>query len=185
MNLGSLHKLLVRKMVPSVINNPGPVDQRHAMKGFQTLRKELSTLSKVRSSATTKGEPGTIVRRATSRFNLTRTRTSKGVDPEAAGEIEEDPKTGTDLEQGTSEEDEFELDTFLRDGYFEKRTIEGNSAKKVGVVFKGLTVHGFATKASFAKTLPDAVMGTFGPDLYHLLSRFFTFSTTWKKRRAS
>ena len=145
------------------------------MKDFQTLRKELSSLSKVRTNATTKSEPGTIVRRATSRFNFTRTRTSKSVDPEAAGTIEKDPETGTDLDQSTSEEDEFELDKFLRDGHFEKRTAEGNSAKKVGVVFKGLTVRGVATQASFAKTLPDAVIGTFGPDLYRLLGRFLPF----------
>lgn len=69
-------------------------------------------------------------------------------------------------------ENDFELGEFLRDGRFEKRTPEGDSAKKVGVVWKHLTVKGVGATAVFTKTLPDAVIGTFGPDLYRLITRF-------------
>jgi ATP-binding cassette subfamily G (WHITE) protein 2 (SNQ2) len=37
-------------------------------------------------------------------------------------------------------------------------------------VYKNLTVKGIGSTASFVRTLPDAVLGTFGPDLYHLVS---------------
>jgi hypothetical protein len=68
-------------------------------------------------------------------------------------------------------EDDFELDEFMREGHFEKRK-DGRSAKKVGVVYKNLTVKGVGSTASFARTLPDAVLGTFGPDLYRIVSNF-------------
>lgn len=66
-------------------------------------------------------------------------------------------------------EDDFELGQFMKEGHFEKRK-DGESTKKVGVVYKNLTVKGVGSTATFARTLPDAVMGTFGPDLYHLVS---------------
>lgn len=59
----------------------------------------------------------------------------------------------------------------MREGHFEKR-VEGRSAKKVGVVWKHLTVTGTGSTATFVKTLPDAIIGTFGPDLYRLITRF-------------
>lgn len=62
----------------------------------------------------------------------------------------------------------------MREGHFEKRK-DGRSAKKVGVVFKNLTVKGVGASATFVKTLPQAVLGTFGPDLYRLISRFIPF----------
>lgn len=69
-------------------------------------------------------------------------------------------------------EEEFEMGPFLKEGYFEKRTDTGASAKKIGVVFKNLTVKGAGSTSTSTKTLPDAILGTFGPDLYHLVSRF-------------
>lgn len=69
-------------------------------------------------------------------------------------------------------EEDFELGGFIKEGHFEKRTEEGQSAKKVGVVFKNLTVKGSGSSATTAKTLPDAVLGTFGPDLYRIISGF-------------
>lgn len=66
-------------------------------------------------------------------------------------------------------EDDFELGEFMKEGHFEKRK-DGESTKKVGVVYKNLTVKGVGSTATFARTLPDAIMGTFGPDLYHLVS---------------
>ena len=37
------------------------------------------------------------------------------------------------------------------------------------------TVKGVGSGATFVKTLPDAILGTFGPDLYHLIVKFFPF----------
>lgn len=91
---------------------------------------------------------------------------------------------GTDVESSAGnteaaaeendDDDDFELDEFIREGHFEKRK-DGRSAKKVGVIFKNLTVEGVGETVQFVKTLPDAVLGTFGPDLYHLLSSFLPF----------
>lgn len=77
-------------------------------------------------------------------------------------------------DSGEKDGDEFELGEFIREGHFEKRR-EGESAKRVGVVFKNLTVEGVGETVQFVKTLPDAILGTFGPDLYRLLSRFLPF----------
>ena len=86
-----------------------------------------------------------------------------------AGTFDEDKRAGEDEDE---EEEDFQLDDFLRDGHFEKRTPEGESAKKVGVVYRHLTVKGVGATVAFTKTLPQAVMGTFGPDLYNLVCRF-------------
>ena len=56
--------------------------------------------------------------------------------------------------------------------HFEKRDEAGESTKKVGVLFKDLTVKGVEMSSVSAKTLPQAIMGTFGPDLYRLTTRF-------------
>jgi ABC-type multidrug transport system ATPase subunit len=80
----------------------------------------------------------------------------------------------TDLEATEQEdsEDEFELEQFMREGHFEKR-VEGRSAKKVGALWKDLTVKGTGSTAVSVKTLPDAIIGTFGPDLYKIITHFF------------
>lgn len=75
---------------------------------------------------------------------------------------------GSDLAAGT-----FDLSEFLLSGTLERRTTTGDSAKKVGVVFKNLTVKGVQSSASFVKTLPDAIIGTFGPDIYRIIQYFF------------
>ena len=155
----------------------GPVNQRLAMEDFRTLRRELNQLSRAQSHITSKSEPGTSTRRTTSRFGLSRRKTTKSKitdDPEV---VATDPDIAADAkaEEASTDQDDFELDKFLQNGYFEKRTAEGTSAKKVGVVFKNLTVRGAAIKASFVKTLPDAIIGTFGPDLYRLTCRFLPF----------
>lgn len=79
----------------------------------------------------------------------------------------------SDLEAADFEKEgeEFQLDDFMREGHFEKR-VDGHSAKKIGVVWSNLTVKGAGSTAASVKTLPDAVLGTFGPDLYHLVTRF-------------
>jgi len=38
-----------------------------------------------------------------------------------------------------------------------------------------LSVEGVGAGATFVKTVPDAILGTFGPDLYNLVTRFFPF----------
>jgi ATP-binding cassette subfamily G (WHITE) protein 2 (SNQ2) len=58
----------------------------------------------------------------------------------------------------------------MKEGHFEKRK-NGQSAKKVGVIWKNLTVQGAGSTSTFVRTLPDAILGTFGPDLYKLLCR--------------
>lgn len=69
-------------------------------------------------------------------------------------------------------EDEFELGEFMREGHFEKRT-DGISAKRLGVVYENLSVRGNGSAATFVRTVPDAILGTFGPDLYNNITRFF------------
>lgn len=61
----------------------------------------------------------------------------------------------------------------MKDGYLEKR-VNNRSAKKVGVVWKNLTVKGAGSTAIFVKTLPDAVLGTFGPDLYRIITGYIS-----------
>lgn len=84
-------------------------------------------------------------------------------------EEEETDLGATEIEDS---EDEFELEQFMREGHFEKR-VEGRSAKKVGVLWKDLTVKGIGSTAVSVKTLPDAIIGTFGPDLYKIIMHFF------------
>ena len=81
---------------------------------------------------------------------------------------------GGDVEKAEEDADDFQLDAFMKEGHFEKRT-EGRSAKKVGVIYKNLTVKGVGAGATFVKTVPDAILGTFGPDLYRLVTRFIPF----------
>ncbi len=137
----------------------GPVDFRAAMQDYEDLRRELTQLSRSKSQQTQ------TTLRTQSRLRRALSTHSKYAASRRASEA------ATDLEAGRDEEDDFELGDFLRDGHFEKRT-EGRSAKKVGVVFRNLTVSGVGATATFVKTLPSAVVGTFGPDLYKLLARF-------------
>jgi len=126
----------------------GGPNERTAVEEYEQLRRELTNLSKTQSKE-----------RPMSRAETTATRRTKTTTAdEEAGEAQE-------------ENDDFELGSFVREGYFEKRKGD-SSAKKVGVVYKNLTVEGIGATASFVKTLPEAILGTFGPDLYRLISRF-------------
>ncbi|RYC63566.1 hypothetical protein CHU98_g2638 [Xylaria longipes] len=78
----------------------------------------------------------------------------------------------TDVEAGVPEDKDFELGEFMREGRFEKRT-EAGSEKRVGVVYRNLSVKGIGSTASFVRTVPDAVIGTFGPDLYRNITKLF------------
>ncbi|KKK25750.1 hypothetical protein ARAM_002194 [Aspergillus rambellii] len=124
-----------------------PVSRRGAMEDFEEMRREL-TRSTTRDAA-----------------HRLRSRASQTQDPEMA--LDEETLSKTEDEFGT-----FDLTDFLMGGHLERRTTTGDPAKKVGVVFKNLTVKGVVTGASFVRTLPDAVVGTFGPDLYKIICHF-------------
>jgi ATP-binding cassette subfamily G (WHITE) protein 2 (SNQ2) len=130
----------------------GPVDLRHAMLEYEEMRRELTALSKTRSTATRTERPksrASAARRMSSRAS----RRSRAT---AAAEDDSDVEA-----QGGEQEcdgDDFKLGDFLKDGHFEKRQ-EGRSAKKVGVVYKNLTVEGVGATEVFVKTLPSAILG--------------------------
>ncbi|KAL4872051.1 hypothetical protein BDV12DRAFT_162939 [Aspergillus spectabilis] len=130
-----------------------PVSRRGAMEDYEGMRRELTRLSLQRTKSTTKDA------------HRLRSRASHHQDPEKALD-EEDEKRDKEEYGG------FDLTDFLMGGHLERRTTAGDPAKKVGVVFKNLTVKGVETGASFVRTLPDAVVGTFGPDLYNIICRF-------------
>jgi ATP-binding cassette subfamily G (WHITE) protein 2 (SNQ2) len=147
----------------------GPVHWQDAMAGYEEMRKELSRLSMQRThsrASTANRERLGLARTITSRRarrQSTRATTATSV------------ATDDDVEGGdgaVEEEPDFDVGAFLKDGHFEKRTEAGESAKKVGIVYKNLTVKGTGASMAFVKTTPYAVLGTFGPDLYHLLCRF-------------
>ncbi|AEO64846.1 uncharacterized protein THITE_2111183 [Thermothielavioides terrestris NRRL 8126] len=163
----------------------GPVSPRLAMQDFEELQHELTTrLSRTRSQAaasqkSTKSNRGGFFQRVVSRASG-RSKAAAGqlVDEEAGGRQEgrkqvEDEGEDEDVDDNSTAADEFPLEQFMRDGHLEKRTESGESAKKIGVVFKNLTVKGVATGDTFVRTLPQAILGTFGPDLYGILCHFF------------
>lgn len=163
----------------------GPVSQRMAMEDYEALRLELTNLSKTRSATSVRSRRPTIgpLKNLSSRsITKWKNQASVGAPSKAAEEREAEQEDEEEEEeaveevehQNSGEEDDFALDEFMREGHFEKRK-DGRSAKKVGVVFKNLTVTGVGSTATFVKTLPHAVIGTFGPDLYKLLCRFFPF----------
>ncbi|KAG4442743.1 hypothetical protein IFR05_001760 [Cadophora sp. M221] len=153
----------------------GPVNLRNAMLDYEDMRRELTTLSRTRSagqkSTKSTGQQSSGLKRITTtgtrRSHKTRT---NDPEPDVEAQNVEKPE-GEDEDVEEEEEEDFQLADFLRDGHFEKRQ-EGRSAKKVGVVYKHLTVQGVGATRIFVRTLPSAVLGTFGPDLYALLSRF-------------
>lgn len=133
-----------------------PVSRRGAYEDFEEMRRELTRLSSQRSRSI---KEGGRLRSLTSRRASHPKDEEKAVDEEKALEGGEEPV-------------DFDLGEFLMGGHLERRTTAGEPAKKVGVVFKNLTVKGVQTGASFIRTLPDAVIGTFGPDLYKILCHF-------------
>ncbi|KAL8899655.1 MAG: hypothetical protein Q9207_006085, partial [Kuettlingeria erythrocarpa] len=144
----------------------GPVRDRMAVDDYQTIRRELSHLTQTQLEAPPK--------RYQAKLSRTRTSESKASESSRSQPSSESTRA-EDLEAGDAgamaeKDKEFELGGFIREGHFERRTEEGQSAKKVGVVFKNLTVKGSGSSAKTARTLPDALLGTFGPDLYHIIS---------------
>lgn len=176
----------------------GRVRQHVAMEDYKQMRRELSHLSHTQSRQShnrsrscrshtssrsqsrqshSRSRLGHTPSRSYSidireRLGLFRSVTSRGRRSQSVntGVPEEE-----DLETGghTADDDEdFQLGDFIREGHFEKRTERGESTKKVGVLFKNLTVKGVGSKAMYVKTLPEAVLGTFGPDLYRIISSY-------------
>jgi hypothetical protein len=73
----------------------------------------------------------------------------------------------------TTEEEKdaaFDLADFLQRGILERRSTTGGPSKKLGVCFENFTVKGTMSSNSKVRTVPTAVLGTFGPDLYHIIS---------------
>ena len=151
----------------------GPVSHRMAMQDYEALQRELTTLSKTQSKSSARSDGRRLSRVLTSqsrRSKVTRARTRASTRGSAT-EPDDDLEAG-DAQDAADLEEDFELGGFMKEGHFEKRTEAGESAKKVGVVYKKLTVKGVGSKATFVRTLPDAILGTFGPDLYHILSGY-------------
>ena len=140
----------------------GLVDSR--AEDYDEMRRTLTNLTRTQTRRTEKS----IVSHQISHSHSRRyTSTMDGSQPLDATEDVE-ATTGPD-----ADEEDFPLGDFLKEGHFEKRT-DGRSAKKVGLVWKHLTVQGVGATSTFVKTLPNAIVGTFGPDLYRILSRFIT-----------
>lgn len=141
------------------------------MTEFDEMRRQLTNLSlqRTRSRASTAaGKRRMSFMRSRTQPSRHRTHSTRRESDATGATAEDDKEAGPEPD----DEDDFELGSFLRDGHFEKRTPEGESAKKVGVVYRNLTVKGVGSTVAFTKTLPDAVIGTFGPDLYNLVCRF-------------
>ncbi|CAD6567917.1 MAG: hypothetical protein ASARMPREDX12_000840 [Alectoria sarmentosa] len=152
----------------------GPVSHRVAMEDYEAMRRELSHLSQTRSKSSIRSDGGGLMGTLTNRSRRAEHPSQQRTQSSGRMSVYADDK---DLEAGDAQgmaekEEEFELGQFLKEGHFEKHTDTGTSAKKVGVVFKNLTVKGAGDTTSHTKTLPDAILGTFGPDLYRLICRF-------------
>lgn len=146
------------------------------MSEFEQIQRELSKMSIERTrSRSTVGR----VRSRLSGAVATRTRTG-GRASSYTSSYPSDREEASDSE----EDDEFRLDSFLKEGYFEKRTHTGDSGKKIGVVYKNLTVKGVGATSTFVKTLPQAIAGTFGPDLFRIAT-FFLPSLAAKRHQVT
>ncbi|KAI0395863.1 ABC-2 type transporter-domain-containing protein [Xylariaceae sp. FL0594] len=141
----------------------GAVDEHAAREQLEGLRHSLIQLHRTRTHDTL----------ASRRLRSTKSRGEKDITEHPDDDLEAGKSGERDDEEEEEEEEEgFELGKFMREGRFEKRTERG-SAKRVGVVYKNLTVKGVGSTASLVRTVPDAVLGTFGPDLYKNLTKLF------------
>lgn len=135
----------------------GPVRRESARQGYDELQRELS-----RRASSVSG-----VSRAKSQAGGGGGGGQKGGLLSALRKTKREPDVEADSQETKRNEDDFQLDEFMRQGHLEKRHPEsGDSTKKVGVLFKNLTVKGAAVSAMTVRTLPQAILGTFGPDLY-------------------
>jgi ATP-binding cassette subfamily G (WHITE) protein 2 (SNQ2) len=149
-------------------HDAGHPDTRMAREEFEALRQALTSMSRTKSYAQSERErPNTGLSKTISRKS---TRGQRRQSVSQAGD-DADDQPGDIGAAAAENEDDFKLGEFMREGHFEKRK-DGQSAKKVGVVWRNLTVKGLGSTTTFARTLPDAVLGTFGPDLYKIVSGF-------------
>ncbi|KAK4913209.1 ATP-binding cassette transporter snq2, partial [Elasticomyces elasticus] len=148
----------------------GPVDHREAMLDYEDMRQELTRLSIQRTKSRAQSHGGAkpsalrTLTASTARRRTTRRDSSATVDTAVTEDVE--ANAGAE-----DEEPDFDMGGFLKDGHFEKR-VGGRSAKRVGVVYRNLTVKGVGASMMFTKSLPEAIIGTFEPDLYRLVTRF-------------
>ncbi|KFA55675.1 hypothetical protein S40293_05291 [Stachybotrys chartarum IBT 40293] len=142
------------------------VNEEDAAREFEALRRRLSNATRPQT-AESQGRDHLSISRSRRSFARTRSSARRGRD--------EEKQDGAAAEEG-----DFQLGEFMREGHFEKRGEQG-SMKKVGVLYENLTVKGIGSTASFVRTVPDAIIGTFGPDLYHILSRFIPFLRSSKQ----
>ncbi|QUC20523.1 uncharacterized protein UV8b_04764 [Ustilaginoidea virens] len=140
----------------------GPVSESAARQDFQHLRRELSRRS-------TGASPAHRTRSRTSFIGRVFSSGQAG----QAGPDAEKQDAYPDSEEAAAAPTDFELEQFIRQGHLEKRNPNGASTKKVGVLFKNLTVKGVGVNAVSVRTLPQAIAGTFGPDLYNHLCHWF------------
>lgn len=154
----------------------GPVNLRSAMLNYEEMRRELTSLSKTRSagakSTKSTGQQSSGLRRITT-AGTRRSQRKGATDPEPDVEAQNSEKLEGEGEDEDEDEEDFELGEFLKNGHFEKRQ-EGRSAKKVGVVYKHLTVHGTGATTTFVKTLPSAVIGVRSPGLSLMILLLFS-----------
>ncbi|TGJ85821.1 hypothetical protein E0Z10_g2926 [Xylaria hypoxylon] len=130
----------------------GGVDEEAVREQLEELQHNLIQLHRTRTHET----------QASRRLRQTRSRRAK----------EGDNRLDTDVDAGATTDDDFDLGKFMREGRFEKHT-EAGSEKRVGVVYRNLSVKGIGSAASFVRTVPNAIIGTFGPDLYRNITKLF------------
>ena len=135
-----------------------PLDAVRSMAEYSALREELTRLSISQS------RPSAGVRRRSSAARLGLTKTVTGRSRRSIAGAQSQAPTESEVadrapRESSEEEEEFNVGGFLRDGHLEKRTEAGESAKKVGVVYKNLTVKGLGSSLAFTKTLPEAIVG--------------------------
>ncbi len=148
----------------------GGINRDQALAEFEEIRREISKISLQRTATHESGaeKARTWLSRGRSRASVPRTRPIASRGDSVVSDATWDKEAGPE----PVDHDDLDLGSFLKDGHFEKRTDAGESAKKVGVLYKNLTVKGVGAQATFTKTLPEAIAGTFGPDLYRLVTRF-------------
>ncbi|KAM0806858.1 putative ABC-2 type transporter-domain-containing protein [Seiridium cardinale] len=148
----------------------GRFNEHAAVQEYEALRSNLLQLQRTRTGNSQASRSVAASRR---RSRATITHGPSRPDSPVSATMDPESQTGS-AEPDHEADKEFKLADFMRGGHFEKRT-EPGSEKKVGVIYKNLTVKGTGSTTSLVRTVPDAIIGTFGPDLYHLLSRWIPF----------
>ena len=161
----------------------GIPNRKAAMKEFEHLRSELSVISKSKSHQ--HHEDGLLRILTGGSARNSQIEQPKGTS-QPGEELLDSKMFEKDIERQSDEEeidddDSFELGDFIRQGRFE-RHIDGKSGKRIGVVWENLTVKGAETTSTLVRTLPDAILGTFGLDLYNFVSRFVPALRSSKSR---